>query len=173
MRQNQTNQKTPGVYSEHSPDSYSSTQIIKTQRVRNSSVENFFNTLYVFSTDGSHHAPSLFHKGFQLLHSVARYVHSLTLLTLLTCSAALRFAALASPAHSVHKLAHSLRSLAHGTVKFINMCSHCKYVQWEQTRFLLSVETRPESSPQRPTTSLKVKSTIAPQLFPPRIKGIT
>ena len=50
-------------------------------------------------------------------HSVARYVRSLAPLTLLTPSAALRFATLALLARSVHGLAHSLRSLPRGTVE--------------------------------------------------------
>ena len=49
-------------------------------------------------------------------HSVARYVRSLTPLTLLTCSAVLR---------SVHGLAHSLRSLPHGTAE-IRQCVHAE-----------------------------------------------
>jgi len=50
-------------------------------------------------------------------HSVARYVRSLAPFTPLTCSAALRFATLASLARSIHGLAHSLRSLPRGTVE--------------------------------------------------------
>ena len=50
-------------------------------------------------------------------HSVARYVCSLAPLTPLTRSAALCFAMLASLACSVHVLAHSFRSLPHGTVE--------------------------------------------------------
>ena len=41
-------------------------------------------------------------------HSVARYVHSLALLTLLIRFTALHFAPLALLAHSIHGLAHSL-----------------------------------------------------------------
>ena len=52
-------------------------------------------------------------------HSVARYVRSLAPLTPLTRSAALRFATLASLARSVHRLAHSLRSLPRGTVEIL------------------------------------------------------
>ena len=52
-------------------------------------------------------------------HSVASYVCSLAPLTLLTRSAALRFATLASLARSVHGLAHSLRSLPRGTVEIL------------------------------------------------------
>ena len=42
---------------------------------------------------------------------------------------------------SIHGLAcaHSLL----GQLKFMNMCSRCKRVQWEQTCFLSSLETRP------------------------------
>ena len=50
------------------------------------------------------------------LHSVARYVLSLAPLTPLTRSAALHFPTLALLPRSVHGLAHSLRSLPHGTV---------------------------------------------------------
>ena len=50
-------------------------------------------------------------------HSVARYVCSLAPLTPLTRSAGLRFAALALLAHSIHGLAHSLRSLPRGMVE--------------------------------------------------------
>ena len=49
-------------------------------------------------------------------HSVARYIRSLAPLTLLTRSIALHFATLALLARSIHGLAHSLRSLPHGTV---------------------------------------------------------
>ena len=50
-------------------------------------------------------------------HSVARYVRLLASLTLLIRSAALRFVKLASLDWSVHRLAHSLRSLSLGTVE--------------------------------------------------------
>ena len=67
-------------------------------------------------------------------HSVARYVRSLTLLTPLTHSAALRFATLAlftrsAALRSLHSLAPFLGSLTHfthslvGQLKFINICS--------------------------------------------------
>ena len=46
-------------------------------------------------------------------------VRSLTLLTPLTRSAALRFTMLASLARSIHGLAHSLRSIPHGTVQIL------------------------------------------------------
>ena len=73
-------------------------------------------------------------------HLVARYVHSLAPLTLLTCYAALCFASLAN---SIHGLAHSLHSLPGGTVRILNMCSHCYRVSREQNRFWRSLETRP------------------------------
>ena len=50
-------------------------------------------------------------------HSVTRYVCSLAPLTPLTRFVALRFATLALLARSIHRLAHSLRSLPHGTVE--------------------------------------------------------
>ena len=52
-------------------------------------------------------------------HSVARYVRSLAPLTPLTRSAVLRFAMLALLARSVHRLAHSLRSLPRGRVEIL------------------------------------------------------
>ena len=52
-------------------------------------------------------------------HSVVRFVH---LFALLTCSAALCFATLPLLAHSVHKLAHSLRHSFMGQLKFMDMC---------------------------------------------------
>ena len=39
---------------------------------------------------------------------------------------------------SVH-FAHSLV----GQLKFLNMCSHCVHISWEETRFWRSLETRP------------------------------
>ena len=54
---------------------------------------------------------------FLMGHSVACYVRSLAPLTLLTRSAALRLAMLALLACSIHRLAHSLRSLPRGTVE--------------------------------------------------------
>jgi len=80
---------------------------------------------------------------------LGRYVHLLAPLTPLTCSAALTFIMLASLAHSIHRITHSLRSLPRGTVKFINMYSCCKRVQREQTHFSSSLETRPHFSPRR------------------------
>ena len=74
-------------------------------------------------------------------HLVARYVCSLAPLTPLTRSAAFRFATLALLAHSVHGLAHSLVRW----LKFMRMCSHCKRVSQEQTRFWRSLETRPNT----------------------------
>ena len=65
-------------------------------------------------------------------------------LTPLTRSAALRFAMLASLANSVHRLTHFAHSLV-GRLKFLNMCSRCKRVQREETRFWSSLETRPNS----------------------------
>ena len=56
---------------------------------------------------------------FLMGHSVARYICSLAPLTPLPRSAELRFAMLALLARSVHGLAHSLRSLPHGTVEIL------------------------------------------------------
>jgi len=58
-------------------------------------------------------------------HLVARYVRS--------------FASLALFTGSLTHFAHSLV----GQYKFKNMCSRWKRVSWEQSRFLLSVETHP------------------------------
>ena len=77
------------------------------------------------------------------LRSFACTIHSLTR------SAMLHFAplaTLASLAHCVHGLAHSFCSLTRGTVKFMNMCSCCKRVKWEQTRFSSLLETSPMCS---------------------------
>ena len=46
-------------------------------------------------------------------------------------------------ARSVHGLTHFAPSLV-GQLKFLNVCSRCKRVQWEQTRFSSSPETHPE-----------------------------
>ena len=73
----------------------------------------------------------------QATRSLATFVRSHRSLCLL----APQLAALTSLARSIHRLAHSLRSLPCGTVKFVNMCSRCKCVQWEQTRFGRSLET--------------------------------
>ena len=58
-------------------------------------------------------------------HAVARYVRSLAPRTPLTryaalCYAALCYATLTSLAHSIHGLAHSLRSLPRGTIEIHN-----------------------------------------------------
>ena len=50
-------------------------------------------------------------------HSVALYVRSFAPLSPLTRSAVLRFATLTLLAHSIHRLAHSLCPLPHGTVE--------------------------------------------------------
>ena len=75
-------------------------------------------------------------------HSIARHIRSLALLTQLTRSAALHFATLALLACSIHKPAHYLHSLSHGSVDAKNefhgnnlksclqqqhtKCLHCK-----------------------------------------------
>ena len=82
---------------------------------------------------------------------VARYVLSLAPLTLLTHSAALRFAMLASLARFVDGLAHSLRSLPRGTVEILEYaCSRCYRVSRVQTRVSSSLETHPKCSPDLP-----------------------
>ena len=57
------------------------------------------------------------HETIVLNGPLDHYVRSLAPLTPLTRSAALCFATLASRAHSVHGLAHSLRSLPRGMVE--------------------------------------------------------
>ena len=74
----------------------------------------------------------------RLLHSFARTTHSL-------CTAPHRsICSLRSRARSLTLLTHFAHSLVRW-LKFINMCSHCNRVQWEQTRFWSSKETRPQS----------------------------
>ena len=70
-------------------------------------------------------------------------------LTPLIRSAALRFAMLASLTHSVHGLAHSLRSLPRGTVEILEYVFMLKRVQREQTLYLPSLETHPKSLSHR------------------------
>ena len=65
-------------------------------------------------------------------HLVARYVRSLTPLTLLTGPAALCFAMLTLLARSIHGLAHSLCSLPRGTVEIL------EYVFTLWSRFTIS-----------------------------------
>ena len=85
-------------------------------------------------------------------HSVARYVHSLAPLTLLTRAAALR--SLAPFTGSLTHFAHSLV----GQLKILNMCSRCKRVSQEQTFFIFTRNTpivwSPDGAAQsdRPTT---------------------
>ena len=88
---------------------------------------------------------------FSTGYSVVCCVCALALLTPLIRSAVHRFATLAcllaSLTRSVHGLAHSLCSLPHGTVEILEYV----FIQWkcvwrERTRFLSSLETRPDSS---------------------------
>ena len=77
--------------------------------------------------------------------SLATFVRSLAPLTPLTRYTALRFAVLRSLcllAPFTGSLTHFAHSLV-GQLKFLNMCSRCKRVSKEQTRFWRSLETRP------------------------------
>ena len=86
------------------------------------------------------------------LCSFARTAHSTHSLS----SALLRYAHFPYSLHwracSVHGLAPVtglLTDFAHslmGQLKFFNRCSCCKHIQWEHTRFLLSLETRPDNA---------------------------
>ena len=87
---------------------------------------------------------------FSTGYSVVCCVCALALLTPLIRSAVHRFATLAcllacllrSLAPFTGSLTHFAHSLM-GQLKFLNMCSHCKRVSQEQTRFWSSLETRP------------------------------
>ena len=82
---------------------------------------------------------------FSTGHSVACCVHALAMLTPLIRSAVHRFATLACLLCSLAPFTGSLTHFAHslmGQLKFLNMCSHCRRVSQEQTRFCL-LETRP------------------------------
>ena len=78
---------------------------------------------------------------FLISHLVARYVRLLAPLTPLTHYAALCFATLPSLARSIHRLAHSLCSLVGQW--YSRMCSRCKRVQWEQTRYFIFTRNTP------------------------------
>ena len=78
-------------------------------------------------------------------HLVARYDISLALLTPLTHSAALCFAQLAPFMGSLTHFAHSLVE----QLKFLNICSRCKRVQWEQTCFSSSLDPRPHKTKEK------------------------
>ena len=86
---------------------------------------------------------------FSMGYLVVCCVWALALLTPLICSAVHRFATLAcllacllrSLAPFTGSLTHFAHSLM-GQLKFLNMCSRCKCVLQEQTRFWSSLETR-------------------------------
>ena len=78
----------------------------------------------------------------RLFTRTAHSAHSL-------CSASLWYARL------LRSRACSLCSLPHGMVKFLNMYSSCKRVQWEQTRFASSLETRPNHETKFSISSVK------------------
>ena len=100
-------------------------------------------------------------------HSVAHYVWLPALiapLTLLTCSAALRFARLLAPftgsfTHFTHSLVRQL--------KFMNICSRCKRVQQEETHVWRSLETRPQcftSRHSQPVSRKAIKLAFSAQV---------
>ena len=81
----------------------------------------------------------------------SRFQRATRLLAMLTCSAALCFATLASLcslryARFARSLAPFTGSLTHFAHSLLIMCSRCKRIQWEQTRFWSSLETRPDLS---------------------------
>ena len=83
------------------------------------------------------HRQSRFEQAFWSLATIVRShcsIHSLT-------------PQLSASLHSLTLFTGSLAHLAHSLVgkwKFLNMCSCCKRVQWYQTRFSSSLETRPD-----------------------------
>ena len=82
----------------------------------------------------SSHRQACFEQATRSLATFVRSHHSLSL----HCPA---------PLHLFTPFTGSLTHFAHSLVrwlKFINMCSHCNRVQWEQTRISSSLETRPD-----------------------------
>ena len=99
-------------------------------------------------------------------HLVARYVRSLAPLTPLTCSAALHFATLASLAHSVHRLAHSLRSLPRGTVEIYESVFTLKSRFMGTNAILVITRNAPKANETKP---LKAKETESAKRYETKI----
>ena len=77
----------------------------------------------------------------------SRYERATRSLAAFVCShRSLRSLASLRSLHSLAPFTGSLTHFAHslvGRLKFLNMCSRCYRVSWEQTRFWRSLETRP------------------------------